>query len=226
MNLLFWVAAAGFALRIHADGLFLERLRSGDPEALRTLVERHHAALVGLAQTIVRNRAAAEDVAQETWLAVIANISRFEGKSALSTWIIAILLNKAKTVARREGRYTALAAEENQGEDEPAVAPSRFKANGHWDDPPVPFDGLNPERIVAGRQLWQHVSAIIELLPPAQKAVLIMRDVEGNGSAETCKILDLTPENQRILLHRARARIRNELESLMRSTPHRAITQA
>lgn len=226
MNLLFWVAAAGFALRIHADGLFLERLRSGDPEALRTLVERHHAALVGLAQTIVRNRAAAEDVAQETWLAVIANISRFEGKSALSTWIIAILLNKAKTVARREGRYTALAAEENQGEDEPAVAPSRFKANGHWDDPPVPFDGLNPERIVAGRQLWQHVSAIIELLPPAQKAVLIMRDVEGNGSAETCKILDLTPENQRILLHRARARIRNELESLIRSTPHGAITQA
>lgn len=226
MNLLFWVAAAGFALRIHADGLFLERLRSGDPEALRTLVERHHAALVGLAQTIVRNRAAAEDVAQETWLAVIANISRFEGKSALSTWIIAILLNKAKTVARREGRYTALAAEENQGEDEPAVAPSRFKANGHWDDPPVPFDGLNPERIVAGRQLWQHVSAIIELLPPAQKAVLIMRDVEGNGSAETCKILDLTPENQRILLHRARARIRNELESLIRGTPHGVITQA
>jgi len=226
MNFLFWLAAAGFALRIHADGLFLERLRSGNPEALRTLVERHHAALVGLAQTIVKNRAAAEDVAQETWLAVIANIAKFEGKSALSTWIIAILLNKAKTSARREGRYTALAAEENQGDDEPAVAPSRFKADGHWGDPPMPFDGLSPERIVAGRQLWQHVRAIIELLPPAQKAVLIMRDVEGNNSAETCKLLDLTPENQRILLHRARARIRNELESLMRNTAHGAITQA
>lgn len=226
MNVVFWLAAAGFALRIHADGLFLEQLKSGNPEALRTLVERHHAALVGLAQSIVKNRAAAEDVAQETWLAVIANISKFEGKSALSTWIIAILLNKAKTSAKREGRYTALASEENQGDDEPAVAPSRFKANGHWDEPPLPFDGLSPERIVAGRQLWQHVRVLIEALPAAQKAVLIMRDVEGNGSAETCRLLDLTPENQRILLHRARARIRNGIESLMRNTAHEAITQA
>ena len=94
MGVTFWVAAISFGLRIHADGLFLSQLRSGDAEALRALVERHHTALVGLAQTIVKNRSTAEDVAQETWLAVIANISRFEGKAALSTWIIAIPTRK------------------------------------------------------------------------------------------------------------------------------------
>ena len=226
MSVTFWVAAIGLGLRIHADGLFLSQLRSGDAEALRALVERHHAALVGLAQTIVKNRSAAEDVAQETWLAVIANISRFEGKAALSTWIIAILLNKAKTFAKREGRYTALAQEDDRGDEEHIVLPSRFDASGHWIDPPLAFDGLNPERIFAGRQLWNHVREMIDRLPPAQKAVLIMRDVEGSGSAETCRLLSLTPENQRILLHRARARIRNEIENLLRGNRADVITQA
>jgi RNA polymerase sigma-70 factor (ECF subfamily) len=226
MSVTFWVAAISFGLRIHADGIFLSQLRSGDAEALRALVERHHGALVGLAQTIVKNRSTAEDVAQETWLAVIANISKFEGKAALSTWIIAILLNKAKTYAKREGRYTALAQEEDHGDDEPAVAASRFDATGHWVDPPASFDGLNPERIFAGRQLWNHVREMIERLPPAQKAVLIMRDVEGSDAAETCDLLQLSPENQRVLLHRARARIRNEIENLLQGKQADLITQA
>lgn len=225
MSITVWFAAIGLGLRIHADGLFLAQLRSGNPEALRALVERHHAALVGLAQTIVKNRATAEDVAQETWLAVIANIGKFEGKAALSTWIIAILLNKAKTLAKREGRYTTLALEEDRGDDEHAVSPQRFDATGHWLEPPPSFDGLTPERILSGRQLWQHVRQVIERLPAAQKAVVLLRDVEGHDSAETCRLLDLTPENQRILLHRARARIRNEIETLMRG-PSPTITQA
>ena len=226
MGVTFWFAAIGFGLRIHADGLVLSQLRSGDAEALRALVQRHHAALVGLAQTIVKNRSTAEDVAQETWLAVIANIARFEGKSALSTWIIAILLNKAKTYAKREGRYTALAQEEDHGDEEPAVAASRFDASGHWVDPPASFDGLNPERIFAGRQLWTHVREMIERLPPAQKAVLIMRDVEGSDAAETCDLLQLSPENQRVLLHRARARIRTEIEILLQDRQTNLVTQA
>ncbi|MFP5076162.1 RNA polymerase sigma factor [Rhizobium sp. YIM 134829] len=215
MNFTFFVAAVAFGLRIHADGLFLDQLRSGNPEALRLLVERHHAALVGLAQSIVKNRATAEDVAQETWLAVIANISRFEGRAALSTWIIAILLNKAKTIAKRDGRYTPLAQEEDPGDEGDRIAPSRFDETGHWVDPPAAFDGLNPERIVAGRQLWNHVRDMIDRLPPAQRAVLIMRDVEGNDAAKTCELLDLSPENQRVMLHRARTRLRNELEKLL-----------
>ena len=215
MGFTFFVAAIGFGLRIHADGLFLEQLRGGDPEALRLLVERHHAALVGLAQTIVKNRATAEDVAQETWLSVIANISRFEGKAALSTWIIAILLNKAKTQAKREGRYAPLAEERDHGDEKDTVSPSRFDATGHWAEAPRSFDGLNPERIFAGRQLWNHVREMIDRLPPAQKAVLIMRDVEGHDAAKTCELLELTPENQRVMLHRARTRIRNEIETLL-----------
>lgn len=226
MGITFWFAAVGFGIRIHADGLFLEQLRSGNPEALCKLVERHHGALVGLAQTIVKNRAVAEDVAQDTWVAVIANIARFEGRSALSTWIISILLNKAKTYAKREGRYTALAAEPDGADDDQAVSPDRFDKSGHWIQPPASFDGLNPERIFAGRQLWQHVRAVIELLPEAQKAVLIMRDVEGVDAAETCRQLDLTQENQRILLHRARARIRKEIEILVTGKPDEALTKA
>lgn len=215
MSFTFFVAAVGFGLRIHADGLFLDQLRNGDPEALRLLVERHHAALVGLAQTIVKNRATAEDVAQETWLSVIANISRFEGKAALSTWIIAILFNKAKTYAKREGRYAPLAEENDQGDENDHVSASKFDATGHWIDAPRSFDGLNPERIFAGRQLWNHVREMIDRLPPAQKAVLIMRDVEGQDAAKTCELLDLSPENQRVMLHRARTRIRNEIEALL-----------
>lgn len=215
MNFTFLVAAIGLGLRIHADGLFLDQLRSGNPEALRLLVERHHGAMVGLAQTIVKNRATAEDVVQETWLAVIANISRFEGRAALSTWIIAILLNKAKTIAKRDGRYTPLAQEEDRGDENERVAPSRFDGTGHWVDAPLSFDGLDPERIVAGRQLWNHVREMINRLPPAQRAVLILRDVEGTDAAKTCELLDLSPENQRVMLHRARTRLRNELETLL-----------
>nr|WP_316651140.1 sigma-70 family RNA polymerase sigma factor [uncultured Gellertiella sp.] len=210
----FWIAAAGFALRIHADADFLARLKGGDPSALRALVERHHAALVGLAQTIVKNRAAAEDIAQETWLSVLANVSRFEERSQLSSWIIAILLNKAKTHARKEGRYTALADE--AGDDSAAgvdIPADRFDARGHWREQPASFDGLTPERIVAGRELWKHVRQLIDSLPDGQRAVLIMRDVEGKSAAEVCEALSLTPENQRILLHRARGRLRNQVEA-------------
>lgn len=216
ISLGFWIAAAGFALRIHADSEFLARLKNGDPAALRSLVERHHGALVGLAQTIVKNRSAAEDIAQETWLSVLANVSRFEERSQLSSWIIAILLNKAKTHARKEGRYTSL-AEEATGDagDGLDLPPERFDESGHWRQAPLSFDGLTPERIVAGREMWKHVRAVIDLLPDAQKAVLIMRDIEGKDASEVCLALDITAENQRILLHRARTRVRNRMEAVL-----------
>lgn len=179
------------------------------------LVECHHPALVRLANTIVKNRAVAEEVAQETWLAVITNLPSFEGRSALSTWIISILLNKAKNHAKREGRYAALGNGDEEKSDSERALQRRFDENGHWSEPPLSFDGLTPERIVAGRELWRHVRQMIEHLPPAQKAVLIMRDVEGVEAIETCRLLEITAENQRILLHRARTRIRNEIERLM-----------
>lgn len=225
MTVLFYLAAAAFALRMRGDAAFLAALRARDPAAVRELVDRHHAALVGLARTVVRRRELAEEVAQETWIAVLDGISGFDGRSALSSWIVAILLNKAKTLARREGRYVPF-AEEDAGAGGPAVDPARFTADGHWSDPPAALDGLDPERILAGRELWRHVREEIEGLPPAQRAVLLLRDVEGRDAAETCRLLELTPENQRVLLHRGRARLRNRLEELLRAGRHAALAQA
>lgn len=216
MGLSFWLSAAAFAVKFSVDAHFLRLLRDGDKRAMSQLVERHHPALVRLANTIVKNRAVAEEVAQETWLAVITNLPSFEGRSALSTWIISILLNKAKNHAKREGRYAALGTgEEEKVSDCERALQRRFDKNGHWSEPPLSFDGLTPERIVAGRELWQHVRQMIDGLPPAQKAVLIMRDVEGIEATEACRILEITAENQRLLLHRARTRIRSEIEKLM-----------
>ncbi|MBH0237196.1 RNA polymerase sigma factor [Methylobrevis albus] len=212
----FWLSAAAFALRISTDALMVEALRQRDPAALRQLVDRHHAALVGLAQSIVGRRGLAEEVAQETWLAVFAHIDQFDGRAQLSTWIIAILMNKAKSLARRERRYVALPEQADGEMAAPfrAVAADRFDESGHWREAPAGFDGLDPERILAGRQLWHHVDGFIAALPPAQRAVMILRDVEGHDAAETCRLLDISPENQRVLLHRARARVRSLLEAL------------
>lgn len=224
MSVSFMLAAAGFALRVALDREAVSALRDKDPAAVRALVARHHGSLVALADTIVRNRSLAEDIAQETWIAVMGSIADFDGRSQLSTWIIAILLNKARTQARREGRYVALAVEDD-GDFRP-VDPSRFSADGHWIDPPSSFDGLTPEREFAGRQLWRHVRAAIEALPPAQKAVIVLRDVEGRSAEETCTHLGLSAENQRVLLHRARARLRQLVETLERSEPHVGVTHS
>lgn len=212
------MAAAVLGLRMAVDADLLERLKAGDRLAIDGFVSRHHGALVGLAQTIVKRRSLAEDVAQETWIAVLTHIDRFDGRSSLSTWIIAILLNKAKTSAKREGRYVGLALEGERDEDGEGgrAHEGRFLADGHWAEAPTSFDGLDPERIVSGRQIWRHVGAFIEELPPAQKAVMILRDVEGKDAAEACRLLELSPENQRVLLHRGRTKVRDRLEALLK----------
>lgn len=212
---LIWIASVALGVRIAVDAALLAKLRAGDPVAVDRFVSRHHGALVGLAQTIVKQRSTAEDVAQETWIAVLTHLDRFDERSSLSTWIIAILLNKAKTFAKREGRYVHLADEGEAAGEERAVPASRFLKDGHWAEPPAAFDGLDPERIFAGRELWRHVGAFIEELPPAQKAVMIMRDVEGRDAADACRLLEISSENQRILLHRARTKVRNRLETLL-----------
>jgi RNA polymerase sigma-70 factor (ECF subfamily) len=148
---------------------------------------------------------------------VITGLDGFDGRSSLATWIIAILLNKARTAAKSQRRYVQL--DLDAGGDEPEVDPARFSPDGHWIDPPPSFDGADPERIVAGRQIWEHVRAAIDRLPPAQKAVLLLRDVEGRDAAEACSLLGITAENQRILLHRARARLRALVEDLVRGRP-------
>ncbi len=197
------------------DPGFLARLRTGDATAYRQLVRRFHASLVRFAASIIGSHAQAEEVVQDSWLAVYAGVGRFEGRSSLVTWIFSIVINRARTRVTREGRLVGLdALMEGAAPGERAVPLSRFKPDGHWAEAPKLWDELNPERVVSGRQLWVHVLAAVERLPAGQRAVILLRDMEGRDSDETCALLEISPENQRVLLHRARSRIRQEIDVL------------
>jgi RNA polymerase sigma-70 factor, ECF subfamily len=194
------------------DAALLERLRAGDEAAFMELVERHHAALVRLAQSFVSSRSVAEEVAQETWLGVLRGIDRFEGRSSLKTWIFRILVNRAKTRGAREARSIPFSSLEQA--DEPSVDPDRFLDAGAWSSPPRPWEGEPVERLLAGEARGV-IDAAIAQLPPVQRQVITLRDVEGLPAEEVCDVLDLTDGNQRVLLHRARGSVRQALEDYL-----------
>lgn len=197
------------------DPAFLDRLRRGEPRAYNQLVRRYHATLVGVATTVIGSRAQAEEVVQDTWLAVLGAIGKFEGRSSLSTWLFSIVMNRARTRIAREGRTVGLPAGlDGSPAEERAVPLSAFDAGGHWIDKPRLWDELNPERVISGRQLWEHVLAALETLPAGQKAVLVLRDMEGQSAEDACALLNISAENQRVLLHRARGRIRKLIDDL------------
>jgi RNA polymerase sigma-70 factor (ECF subfamily) len=181
------------------DGELLAKARAGDEAAFEALVERHHAALVRVASSFVRNRAAAEDAAQDTWIGVLRGLHRFEGRSSFRTWLFAILTNRARTTAYKEQRSA------------PAVDPERFGADGAWVDPPAPWSDEVDDRLDAAA-LAPHVRAAIDGLPPGQREVITLRDVEGLDAPAVCRLLDITDGNQRVLLHRARANVRAAVE--------------
>ncbi len=199
-------------------------LRQGDEAAFETLLDRHHGAMVALAMYYVRDRAVAEEVAQETWLAVLKGIDRFEGRAALKTWIFQILVNRAKTCGVREGRTLPLSALENPDLDgsEPAVDADRFlpadhaQWPGHWTSPPQRWD-LDPEASLLSHELRGWIEAAIAVLPESQRLIITLRDVQGWTAEEVCESLGITDGNQRVLLHRARARVRNALEQHLSS---------
>jgi len=185
-----------------------------------TLVERYNASLLRVALLYVPSRAVAEEVVQETWLAVLQGIGRFEERSSLKTWIFRILTNRAKTRAERERRTIPFSALSNPGVvPEAALEPERFRAPddarwpGHWASPPAAWS--TPEARLESRETRERLRAAIEELPPGQRAVLSLRDVEGWSSEEVCNALGLTETNQRVLLHRARSRVRKALESYL-----------
>jgi RNA polymerase sigma-70 factor (ECF subfamily) len=209
------------------DPGFLARLRQGDSAAYRILVRRFHASLVRFAASIIGSHALAEEVVQDTWLAVYAGVGKFEGRSSLVTWIFSIVANRARTRVSREGRLVGLGSlMEGTSPTERGVPLTEFKPDGHWVEVPRLWDELNPERIVGGRQLWDHVQAVIELLPAGQRAVILLRDMEGRDAEETCALLEISAENQRVLLHRARSRIRQEIDRLVGVEPVRRTTPA
>jgi RNA polymerase sigma-70 factor (ECF subfamily) len=197
------------------DAPLLAALRAGDEQAFVTLVTRYHASLKRVARAYVSTDAHAEDVVQETWLAVIGALDRFEQRATLKTWLFHILTNKAKTRGVRERRSVPFASLEGTGDEDPAVSPDRFQREGdawpgHWATPPRPWE--DPERRLASLEAREHLRVAIAALPPTQQAVLTLRDVEGLEAEEVCELLDLSAGNQRVILHRARARVRTELE--------------
>ena len=188
-------------------------LRAGDEQAFEALVNCHYATMMAVARTYVTSRAVAEEVVQEAWLGVLQGLDRFEGRSSLKTWIIAIVVHKAKTRAQREGRSIPFADFES---DERAVEPERFRGRGdtytgHWRSSPADW-GTAPDVISQDRETLRVAMRAIAALPPAQQTVIRMRDIEGSSADEVCSALDISAANQRVLLHRARSRVRAALE--------------
>jgi RNA polymerase sigma-70 factor, ECF subfamily len=210
------IAASGTSQAPDGDAALLGALRAGDEEAFAALVTRYHASLKRVARAYVSTDAVAEEVVQETWLAVIAGLDRFEERASLKTWLFHILTNKAKTRGVREKRIVPFASL-RPGDDagEPAVPPERFQGDGdawpgHWATPPRAWQ--DPERRLASLEAREVLRAAIGALPEVQQAVLTLRDVEGLEAEEVCDLLDLSAGNQRVILHRARARVRADLE--------------
>jgi RNA polymerase sigma-70 factor (ECF subfamily) len=195
-------------------------LRAGDETAFRDLVSRYHASLIRVSLMYVRTRSVAEEVVQDTWIGVLHSLPRFEGRSSLRTWIFRILANKARTRARREARSVPFSSLAGPDDDGPAVDPDRFLSGnhpafpGHWASPPRSWDTLPEEQLLAG-ETRDRVHAAIEALPASQRAVISLRDVEGWSSEEVCDLLEISEGNQRVLLHRARSKVREALEEYL-----------
>jgi RNA polymerase sigma-70 factor (ECF subfamily) len=205
-----------FAPAPHSDAGLVRALRQGDEEAFGELVDRYGPSMLRLAVMYVSSRAVAEEVVQEAWLAVLTGIDGFEERSSLKTWIFRILTNKAITRAEREGRTVPFSSLRDPESDEPAVDPDRFvdtgvPGRGPWATPPRALDRIPEERLLA-REAQERIVAAIVALPPVQRAVITLRDVDGLTAEETCDVLGLTDGNQRVLLHRARSKVRAEFE--------------
>jgi RNA polymerase sigma-70 factor (ECF subfamily) len=202
------------------EAALVERLRSGDEAAFAELIDRYGASMLRVARMHVRDQAVAEEVVQETWLAVINGIERFEGRSSLRTWLFRILTNRAKTRGEREGRtvpFSSIVAAEAAADSEPAVDADRFlgadheRYGYHWAAPPRPW---TQERVLE-RETLSKIQEAIDALPETQRTVIRLRDVEGWSADEVAEALGITDVNQRVLLHRARSKVRNELEGYM-----------
>jgi len=193
-----------------ADGEFVARLRAGDQSAFAAMVREWSPVMLRVARAHVRSSASAEDVVQEAWIGVIRGLSGFEGRSQLRTWVFRILVN----VSRRRGRLEAPKQAELEG---PTVDPDRFRPASdpeyprHWRDESAPV-AWGPElALMAGEARAALAAGLLEL-SECQRAVVELRDVHDLRSEEVCELLDLTPGNQRLLLHRGRARLRTILE--------------
>jgi RNA polymerase sigma-70 factor, ECF subfamily len=202
------------------DDLYLvEQLRSGNEAAFVSLIDRYASTMLRLAMVYVRARAIAEEVVQETWMAVLEGLNRFEGRSSLKTWLFRILTNCAITRAQREGRSIPFSSlgEIDTDHDEHAADPDQFlPADQRWSGNWVSFTSNGqemPEQSLLSQETRVQLEKAINVLPPSQREIIILRDIEGWTSVETCGFLGISEVNQRVLLHRARSKVRAVLEN-------------
>ncbi len=195
-----------------ADDAVLERLLAGDETTFSELVTAYHSSLLRLALTFVSTQAAAEEVVQDTWIGVLKGLKSFERRASLKTWIFRILVNRARTRGARDGRTVTFSALEDPGGDTEALT-DRFSAQGRWIHPPAMWQEQNPEELLLRRETVACLHDAIGSLPPNQRAVVTLRDIEGVEAQEVCNILGITETNQRVLLHRARTKVRARLEN-------------
>lgn len=201
------------------DQALVQRLLAGDEAAFAELLDRYHGMLLRLALVYVSSRAVAEEVVQETWVGVLDGLHAFEGRSSLKTWIFRILTNRAKIRGVREGRSIPFSSLANpEGEKDPAVDPARFQPNGMWAEPPRRWDDDTPEKLLMRQEALHRLGQAIAELPPNQRAVVTLRDVDGLDSEEVCNVLEISETNQRVLLHRARSKLRRVLEEYVEWT--------
>lgn len=188
------------------DAELLAALRAGDEAAFLALVDRHQAMLLRLASSFVSSSAVAEEVVQDTWVGVLRGIDGFAGRSSFKTWLLRILVNRARSTGVREGRSVAV------GDAGPVVDRARFDASGAWMSPPQHWVEDSDDRLLA-ESLASRIEAVLDELPVRQREVVLLRDVDGLTSQEVCDVLHISEGNQRVLLHRGRSRLREALES-------------
>lgn len=215
--------SANTAVPMNGEHRLIASLRRGDEGAFDELVNRHHGALIRVALGHVADREAAEEVVQDTWMAVIGSLDRFEGRSSLRTWIFGILIHKAKDRGVREKRHKTFSAFGSfDDENEDVMDPSRFQGTGEragsWACTPQPWDDQTPEKLLTSRQAVQAMNQAIDALPQTLKDVLVLRDVEGMEAKDVCELLKISQTNLYVRLHRARERVRQAVEAYLEGT--------
>jgi RNA polymerase sigma-70 factor (ECF subfamily) len=198
-----------------SDDETVAALRAGDERTFRELFTRTYPMMKRVARGYVTSDDVAEEIVQDTWLAIVTGIDRFEGRSALGTWIFSILTNQAKTHVARERRALPLSCVAPRSAEEPVVDPDRFQKDdeawpGHWATPPRPWQ--KPERRLLSLEAREHLKGALAELPDRQRLIVALRDIDGHSAEEVCDLLGLSQENQRVLLHRGRSRLRAVLE--------------
>lgn len=202
------------------DAALLPGLRAGEEAAFRALVRRHHMRLVRLAAVFTGGRARAEEAVQDAWVAVVTGLGGYSGEAPLGAWIAGIVVNKARTRAKREGRVVSFADMARVESEGPALEPERFLPDGHWAESHGAWNSpaATPEREAGDRQLLYRIGEALDALPPAQRAVVLLRDVECQEPAAICAALGITEANMQVLLHRGRVRLRDAAAALVEPT--------